>query len=60
MPRTSRKEAEMDFCFPAFTHTGGFMSTLTIAQLQTHVYEDKLKNVEMLVPLLRQAKEGPL
>ena len=34
------------------------MSTLTIAQLQTHVYEDKLKNVEMLVPLLRQAKEG--
>lgn len=33
------------------------MSTLTVAQLQTHVYADKMKNVEMLVPLLRQARE---
>ena len=30
---------------------------MTVAQLQTHVYEDKMKNVEMLTPLLWQAKE---
>ena len=33
------------------------MGMMTVAQLQTHVYEDKMKNVEMLTPLLWQAKE---
>ena len=35
----------------------GSMGMMTVAQLQTHVYEDKMKNVEMLTPLLWQAKE---
>lgn len=30
---------------------------MKIAQLQTHVYEDKMRNIEMLVPKLWQAKE---
>ena len=33
------------------------MGMMTVAQLQTHVYEDKMKNVEMLTPLL-WADEG--
>lgn len=33
------------------------MGMMTVAQLQTHVYEDKMKNVEMLTPLLWQTKE---
>ena len=35
----------------------GSMGMMTVAQLQTHVYEDKMKNVEMLTPLLWQTKE---
>lgn len=33
------------------------MTKLTIVQLQTRVYSDKMKNIEMLIPKLWQAKE---
>lgn len=33
------------------------MKEMTIVQLQTHVYGDKMKNAEMLLPKLWQAKE---
>lgn len=33
------------------------MNKMTVVQLQTHVYNDKMKNIEMLTPKLWQAKE---
>lgn len=33
------------------------MNKLTVAQLQTYVYSDKMKNIEMLTPLFWQARE---
>ena len=32
------------------------MTSMTIAQLQTHVFPDKMKNIETLRPLIRKAK----
>lgn len=34
------------------------MSTMTVAQLQTHVYADKQKNLDALPPLLAEAKKS--
>lgn len=33
------------------------MKQMTVVQLQTHVYSDKMKNIDMLTPKLWQAKE---
>ena len=33
------------------------MTKMTVVQLQTHVYEDKMKNIDMLLPMLWQAAE---
>ena len=32
------------------------MSSMTIAQLQTHVFSDKMQNIEALSPLIQKAK----
>ena len=32
------------------------MSSMTIAQLQTHVFSDKMQNIEALRPLIQKAK----
>lgn len=34
------------------------MASMTIAQLQTHVFPDKMKNIETLRPLIRKAKNS--
>ena len=34
------------------------MTSMTIAQLQTHVFPDKMKNIETLRPLIRKAKNS--
>ena len=31
------------------------MSSMTIAQLQTHVFSDKMQNIEALRPLIQKA-----
>ena len=34
------------------------MSSMTIAQLQTHVFSDKMQNIEALRPLIQKAKNS--